>query len=403
MNWVAMGRRKELAAGVFLLAMTLSNLVTGFKLAPQLRNGYQNFTSFYAAGRMIRNGQSASLYDLPAQYQVQRQFAPKVDIRQGALAYNHPPFVALLFVPFTFLGYLPAYLVWTALNLVMVAATVGVLRKQFAEIGILSPAFLGVAAAGFSPVASAIIQGEDSILLLLLFTLALAALENGRDAAAGAVLGAGLLRFHLVLPLVLVLAVRRWRLLLGFAPVAALLTGVSVAMIGWQGIIRYVWFLLRLERSGAGGAVAATDMPNLRGVIAALPGVNAGSTFTMLLTLAGSVALVLVTLWLVKTGDHSLRFAFALATVTAILVSYHTLTYDLSLLLPAVLLLFSAPGKGTRREAQADTVLLVLLYLIPLSESCWPRVNQLGWFVVVLVWLFWKFGRDSSAESGAAS
>jgi len=58
MNWVAMGRRKQLAAGAFLLAMTLSNLVTAFKLAPQLRNGYQNFTMFctfqHPAGIQIR-------------------------------------------------------------------------------------------------------------------------------------------------------------------------------------------------------------------------------------------------------------------------------------------------------------------------------------------------------------
>jgi hypothetical protein len=400
MTWARFSKRKELLAGVFLLAMTFSNVVSAVRLAPFLRNGYQDFTIFYAAARMVRSGQSGALYDLSAQYRAQQQFAPNVPIRQAALPYNHPPFEALLFLPLTFLPYVPAYLLWTLLNVIMVAASLALLRKRFVEIGNLSPAFLLLAAAGFLPVASAIIQGQDSVLLLLLFVVALSSMENGNDPVAGGALAAGLFKFHLVLPLVILLAARRWRILLGFAPVAALLGGVSLAMVGWHGAVGYAKLLLRLENTGAGGAIVGADMPNLRGIIWSLAGAHGGPSL-MPLTIACSVAVLLIAGWRIGPIRDSVRFAFALATVSTILVSYHTLTYDLSLLLPVALLLFAAPGPTSSSPSQADTVLLVLLYLAPLFEPLWPRVNQFGWPVLLLLWLFRKFGRGHAAESVA--
>jgi len=392
-----MGRRKQLAAGVFLLAMTLSNLVTAFKLAPQLRNGYQNFTMFYAAARMVRGGQSAALYDLSATSRAQEEFAPNVRIRQAALPYMHPPFEALLFVPFTFLPYVPAYLLWNILNGMLVFASLVLLRRQFAEIGNLPFAFLVLAAAGFLPVASGIVQGQDSNVLLFLFVVALTAAERGNDAAAGAALAAGLFKFNLVLPFVFLLATKRPRLLLGFAPVAALLGGISLAMVGWHGAVGYVPYLFRLENTGAGGAIVSAAMPNLRGILASLAGVHNGASL-MPLTIACSAVVVAIATWRIALIRDSVCGVFVLATATAILVSYHTFSYDLSLLLPAALLLFAAPDRESSRPSQADVVLLVLLFVAPLFEPFWPHVNQFGWPVVILGWFLWKFGWDSVAE-----
>ncbi|MFI5110751.1 MAG: glycosyltransferase family 87 protein [Terriglobales bacterium] len=387
---------------MFLLAVTLSNLVTAFKLAPQLRNGYQNFTMFYAAARMVRSGQSAALYDLSATSRAQQEFAPNVRIRQAALPYMHPPFEALLFVPFTFLPYVPAYLLWNFLNGMLVLASLVLLRRQFAEIGNLPFAFLVLAATGFLPVASGIIQGQDSNLLLFLLVVALTAAERGNDAAAGAALAAGLFKFNLVLPFVFLLATKRPRLLLGFAPVAALLGGISLAMVGWQGAVGYVQYLFRLENTGAGGALVGAAMPNLRGMLASLAGAHNGASL-MPLTIACSAVVVAIAMWRIAAIRDSVRRVFVLATAAAILVSYHTFSYDLSLLLPAALLLFAAPDPESRRPSQADVVLLVLFYVAPLFEPFWPHVNQVGWPVVILVWFFWKLGRDGTPESGAAS
>ena len=53
---------------------------------------------------------------------------------------------------------------------------------------------------------------------------------------AGCCLGLGIFRFHLVLPLVLILLYRRrGKVLFGFVATAALLGLISVAIIGWEG------------------------------------------------------------------------------------------------------------------------------------------------------------------------
>jgi hypothetical protein len=415
MNRTRFGTRKELLAIVFLFAMTVSNVVSAAGVAGLLRDGYQNFTIFYGAARMVRSGQSSVLYDLPAESRAQKEFAPNVRIRRAALPYMHPPFEALLFVPFTFLPYVPAYLLWNLLNGMMVFASIVLLRRQFGEISSLPLALVVLAAAGFPSVASGIIQGQDSSLLLLLFVIALTSTARGNEVAAGAALAAGLFKFNLILPLAFLLAAKRPRLLLGFAPVAALLGGVSLAMVGWQGVVGYVRLLFELESNGAGGAIVGSDMPNLRGMLASLTGVHYGASLTPLallsITIACSAVAMAIALWRMASTRGSVRRDFTLATVTAILVSYHTFSYDLSLLLPVALLLFAAPvftaAKAdaavpeSGRQSQTDIVFLALLYLAPLFDPIWPHVNQFGWAVVVLSWFYWKLGRGCPAASTA--
>ena len=389
MTWGEASQRKERVAGVFLLAVTLINAASVIQLYPFLRNGYQDFTAFYTGAKMVRGGQGARLYDLAAQYDLQKQFTPDVPIRQAALPYNHPPFEALLFIPFTYLSYWPAYLLWTFLNVGMVAWSLRIVRKTFPEVGRLSPVFVALAATGLVPVVIGCIQGQDSILLLLLFSVGLASLEENHDVAAGAALGAGLFKFHLVIPLALVLAVRRPRLLLGLSPVAIGLAAISAMTVGWRGVADYVSFLLRLEKSGAGGAISATGMPNLRGLMAELLGAKGGSRAAMLLTIALSIAVLGAGVWQVRRRDVSMRFIFTIAAVTTMLVSYHAITHDMSLLLPIVLLLFAAPPRRPR-DTQRDTILLLTVYTTFLAAMSWPWLSPL-WCVPVLIWVFEKF------------
>lgn len=387
---------KQRLTGLFLLAITLILAVKGVPY-PRLRRGYQDFTAFYGAAEMIRSGQGAKLYDLKAQYQLQKQFAPDVPIRQAALPYNHPPFEVLIFLPFTYLDYLPAYLVWTLLNLVILGLSLSVVRKTFAEVAILSPVFVFLIATAFAPVVTALMQGQDSILLLLLVIVSLSSLEDNNDVAAGVGLGLALFKFQLALPLVLILAIKRPRLLLGFAPMAALLATFSAILIGWRGAASYVPFVLHLEKTGAGGAISAGSMPNLRGLVARLPGVHDGSAIALMLALACSIAAMGIAIWQVGRRGVSIRFAFVIATVTTMMVSYHLNPHDMTCLLPVVLLLFAAPRAETRRGMQADVVLLVLVYLIFYGSLLWPWLSP-WWCVPVLIWICWKFPHGRAAE-----
>src|SRR5208282_372646 len=169
-------RRRNSLIAAFLFGMALCNLAFAFRLVPFLRDGYQDFTIYYMSGRLLREGRASALYNLAVQYQTQLQFA-RVPIRQGPLPYNHPPFEALLFVPFAFLKYWPAYLIWTALNLIMLAASV-VLLRRFQKIRDLHPGLLVLGTLAFFPLMNGLLQGQDAILLLFLAVLALAALDR---------------------------------------------------------------------------------------------------------------------------------------------------------------------------------------------------------------------------------
>jgi len=370
--------------------MAICHAAMVLTVLPSLRRGYQDFTIFYSAGKIVRNGQSASLYDLRVQYRTQNEFAPDVPIRRAALPYNHPPFEALLFVPFTFVGYLPAYGIWAVLNLAMLAISLALLRKHFSDIRSLSPALLGLAVAGFFPIALGIIQGQDSTLLLVITVLAMVAASAGRDVSAGVVLALGLFKFHLIVPLVLIVAMKRPRLLVGFVPVALALGAVSVAMVGWHGVFDYLQFVLRLEKIGAGGAIVAVEMPSLHGLIADMT-VGFDSRFwRTLLTVAGSVAIFLAAVWSVRKAGDSVPYTFALATVATMLIGYHTMPYDLSLLLPVALFLFVTTGQTSTTGDRADMLLLFLLFLTPLYVFLGLHLNRLGWFALLLIWLFWR-------------
>jgi hypothetical protein len=115
------------------------------------------------------------------------------------------------------------------------------------------------------------------------------------------------------------------------------------------------------------GALPYNHMPNLHGIVAILTSAY-DRTSLMALTIACSGALIAIAWWMIRSAGESVRFDFSVASTTAILVSYHTLTYDLSLLLPVVLLLFAASEYEVRRQSQGDTILLVLLYLVLFCE-----------------------------------
>ncbi|MBZ5613910.1 MAG: DUF2029 domain-containing protein [Acidobacteriia bacterium] len=385
MPWLAQQRKFLVAA--FLLAMTLCNVALLVRVTPLLRKGYQDFTIFYTSARLLRNGQASALYDLAAQYRMQLTFTD-VPIRHGPLPFNHPPFEALLFVPFTVLDYWPAYLVWTALNVVMLAVSVALLRRHFSQLAAVSPLVLGLGATAFFPVAIGIVQGQDVILLLFLFVLAVISLDRGNDAVAGAFLAAGLFRPQLVVPLVVFVAIRRWRVLVGFTPVALVLGAISVAIMGWRGPLDYARFVLHLEGTGA-RAFGPQAVPNLRGLVEQLPGISPSGQGALLLILASSLLVFFVTLRRIHNGRDSVIFLSVLAAVTTILISFHALVYDVSLLLPMVLFLLSRILGVAGAKIDGWTILLmILLFLTPLYVFLWLVVDGFVWFALLLLWLY---------------
>src|SRR5713101_316723 len=219
---------------------------------PQSLNGHTSFRQLYTAGYMVRTGHAHELYDYDAQKLFQGQL---VSHEAVLMPFIRPPFDALVFVPFSFLSYSSAYVAFLILSVGLLAVSVRLLRPWTENLRASHKLLPFAIFASFVPVASALMLGQDSILLLALLSASMFALEKERDFTAGAVVGLGLFKFHLLIPLaVLLLCWRRFRFFAGFSSVAAALALISIVVASPAQIRFYAGSLLNIGQGGNGGA-----------------------------------------------------------------------------------------------------------------------------------------------------
>jgi len=297
-----------------------------------------DFPEFYAAAKMVGEGAGRQLYDPVAQDRFEIRYAG----RTGTY-FNHPPFEALVYWPLSRWPLRGAYLVWCLLNAGFLAVVARLLAPKVSPH--LDWRVLLVLFFLFVPVLLNFLQGQDSLLLLLLLSLAFAALKREREFTAGCLLACGLFKFHLVVPLVVVLlarptARREKRLATGFLGAAALLVAISAAVSGWGFLSAYPRFLQRLGSLPLAG-IHPEEMANLRG-LASLFSLPQPARYALILV-ASLLVLAVAILGQRQAGKDwgaTAELAFANAVSAGVLVGYHLSPHDLSvLLLPMALIL----------------------------------------------------------------
>jgi Glycosyltransferase family 87 len=383
-QWFAFVAAIILAAATFLGILARSGPHTG-----------ADFVCFYGAGKTVLQGEGAQLYDYSTQLRVQKSYTghsfPVIDA--------HAPPEALLFVPFALFSYPTAYLLWAGVNLLLLGLCVFLLRPWFLK---LPPWDVLLFAVGvLMPVLAAMLQGQDSLLVLLLYILVFRSLRQRRDFKAGSVLALGLFKVELVAPFVALAVVRRGRrFLAGFLAGAAGFVIVSIATVGLRTTIGYPAFLLSLNRRSEWISVRQTLpgwMANLRGLAYAFFSSRVPERFLDLGVVAASVLLVLwaATARREKAPPDSDAFAiaFSLDLLVTLLVSWYMYVHDLSLLfLPALLLLAAASssGLGGRRDRLVLRASLVVQFIAEIYGVEWfPYPKQFVGVCVGLLLLLW--------------
>jgi alpha-1,2-mannosyltransferase len=384
---------------LFLAGMLAVQVAVFWSVRNLIRAGYPDFTIFYSAGNIVRTGMGTQLYDDDTQYSAQKQFAAGVHIRQGPLPYNHPPFEALLFVPFTYLPYFTAYILWGVVNLLILLALPLLLRPHVSLLQRGSPVLWSFMGLAFFPVFVALLQGQDVLVLLLLLTLAFVALKKNSDFAAGCWLGLGLFRFHLVLPIVFMLLLqKRTRLFGGFLSAALALLLISVAVVGVTTTWNYPWYVWRIEQAMGRGSIVPSDMPNLRGLMDGILTAWTTPQFTNIIVVAVSLILVLFAVRRLSNTAQAnpLPLGFAFVVLTTVLVSYHAFAYDLSLLLLPVWLVVNHSVEGRSPRDLTKLALLgpvLVLFFSPLLMLLWLRYGRLNLLAPVLLVWWWGISR----------
>src|SRR2546422_2817158 len=238
--------------------------------------GRSDFRQLYTAGYMVRTGHSHELYEYNAQRHFQNQLVSPGDI---ALPFNHLAYEALLFVPFSLLSYRTAYFTLLGLNVTVLAITFKFLRPWMKNLAVIYRWLPPVMFLAFLPVAAALLQGQDSILLLTLLAASLVSLHSGRELAAGVLVGLGLFKFQIVIPIALLFLVwRRWRFSAGFS-VSALVAGtLSLGLVGLEQSERYARSLISMNTGLSPRAndlsypIPVQFMANLHGLVVGVSG-----------------------------------------------------------------------------------------------------------------------------------
>jgi len=380
-----------------MLCLHLLSFVT---LRQRIQRGYPDFTVFYTGAKIVREGLSRRMYDAAVQNQVQKEFAGSINSRRGPLPYIHPPFEALLFLPLTWLPYRYAFLVWDLLNVVALFGVSLILRHHLKALRAVPPWEFVLCSLAFFPVFATFLQGQDSILLLLLFALGFNALKIDADFRAGCWFALGTFKFQLVVPLVLLLFLwRRKRVAMGFVLVSGILALVSALMVGWHEMVSYPAYVLRIAAAASLGGVPPALMPNLRGLVEGWSH-NFASVLGMGPVTLGLSILFFFTAWRLaarRQTDRNLQFS--LAIIVTVLVSWHTNAHDLSLLiLPLTLVAdycLSLPGMTSRRIFALIAPVLPIL-ISPLWIALWLGAGKVNLMALALLWWAWEIGKEIS-------
>src|SRR5438445_112586 len=167
-----------------------------------------------------------------------------------------------------------SYISFLFCNVALLWVSFRLLPPRLAALTGVWPWLPGAIFISFLPISAALMQGQDSIVLLTLLAGASVLLDQKRDLPAGVLVALGLAKFQICLPIALLfLAWRKWRFCLGFALSAALVGAASLWIVGLAEAKQYVYFLgsmsfgLNTPADRFRYGISPVSMANLRGLI----------------------------------------------------------------------------------------------------------------------------------------
>ena len=341
--------QRRLIASCILLAVLLHLAMLYLMYNPSAK---PDFSNLYAAGKAVLNQKRFHARAQVAASEDKHDGTAETKNQPSSVDKLHPPFEMLIFGPLALLKYRTAYMVWYSCNLVMLFSVPFLLWDHIPHLHKCF-AYLLVPFATFIPVFVAVLQGQDSILLLLFLTLCFIWLSNRHEFRAGVALAMGMFKFVLIVPIVIGLALeRRWRTLAGFACGCLALLCAALALVGSASVLGYVRFMSGYGTTPIEIPGKESLMPNLRGFIYTVgAGVLPRAGLAIATLIASALIIVIIDRPLLSQELHhaGLDLRFSMQVVLATIVSYHLFPHDFSiLLLPLLLTLNRCVGSGFR-------------------------------------------------------
>lgn len=276
----------------------------------------------------------------------------------------HPPYELVIYSALALLKFRVAYPFWWACNTGLVLLSAFLLWRHVPNLQSSYP-YLLILIGTFFPVLVALVQGQNSILLLTLLTLSYCSFESQQEFRAGVLLSMGMFKFVLVIPIALWLVLeRRWKSLAGFFTGCCGLLFIAAWLVGVNGIQAYIRLIAESGRKTPEEPGTESIMPNLRGMFHAVGTGIAPEKFLIAITLICSIA-VLVWVDARLSYRRELGLRFSIQVLMAILVSYHLYPHDSAILvLPVMILLNRSQSYAVDRRFKTAVLLcIVCMYL----------------------------------------
>ena len=322
-----------------------------------------DFPQFYLAARLP----IADLYNRTAYLALAHRVFDGFGIRHFP-PFARPAIFALPLAPLGWLSYWDAFRVWSGTQFACYITALWLLRRIYAY----PPEMLLLWALYYPPMHS-IWEGQDAPGVLLVVLIAFLRLRAGDERLAGLMFSLCVYKFNLflLLPLYL-LAQRRWQALRYMLAGAAVLLGLSN--------------LLQSPHAYAKWLKGIPDMtinfgPHL------MPGLRGLSGGSVVIYAIAAIAVLAVAFGAMLRTDETR--ALAIMITASLLIAYHVIYYDLTLLAIPIAVSLATPGALPRAAS------LVLLAAVPLWFCPAPYV------AVVVVLLF--VGQLYSVKRGKGS
>jgi hypothetical protein len=322
-----------------------------------------DFLQFYTYGTLVRTDRSQDLYDSEAHQAIAQTIEPRV--RLGGFLPNYSPVVAWAMAPLSGLTYRTSLVGFT---IVMAGVYVGAVVWLLRQLPYLRREVLTVAlaAAAWPAIFTVIRYGQISPMSMAILTTATVAAARGHMSVAGLALGLLVYKPNLLLvPALVFVAARQWRLLAGMMAGAALETTVNVALAGPDAALQYAAILWNLGRHPELVQFFPAESHSIRGFVGLLlPWPPVVTAVTMLA--------IPVAAWLaarVWSAHTDWRPRWAAVVLASLLGSPHLLTYDLLLLAVPLMLVGDWVLERTGKVPAPYRWTLVALYF-----SAWPGV-----------------------------
>jgi hypothetical protein len=296
-------------------------------------------------------------------------------------------------------------LVWDLISLGLLLAVAQLLRQSVPFLHSCATWKIVAFSLAFYPVFACVLQGQDSILQLLLCTLGWNALKRNERFRAGSWFALAAFKFQFMIPLVVFLAIwKRMRVAAGFIAVALALSLVSLALVGGGALLRYPGDAVRIVESPHLGGVPLSLLPNLHGLLAGGPRPFSGVPGV---ALALAVSLIVFLFSAVRgrsTGEGgNLELQFSLAILVSVLIGWQTNSHDLSLLVLPLALLANYSFGERNLEAKYDLLVPAIPLLIaPLWMVLWLDLARVNLMVIPLLWWAWRIVRELTHTGSGA-